>query len=206
MCIRDSLGIVLLVISIYLAYGLTGIPVEWYLLRRPGAEIGVVWYVDILMRFVLFVLGCAWLVLMFNILPGKDNYLAYVGRNTMPVYIFHLVVRQWIKKHGLSLIHIFVTVALLIKDMAGTAVSGDNLTAMCLESSLPCMDIVADDGQKPEPADKATTTDSDVYKRQYSGRGIGLWSQAGRCIFQSNALAVCRHIRGCNGREYPCYC
>ena len=41
-----------------------------------------------------------------------------------------------------------VTVALLIKDMAGTAVSGDNLTAMCLESSLPCMDIVADDGQK----------------------------------------------------------
>ena len=53
-----------------------------------------------------------------------------------------------------------VTVALLIKDMAGTAVSGDNLTAMCLESSLPCMDIVADDGQKPEPADKATTTDT----------------------------------------------
>ena len=66
-------------------------------------EIGVVWYVDILMRFVLFVLGCAWLVLMFNILPGKDNYLAYVGRNTMPVYIFHLVVRQWIKKHGITM-------------------------------------------------------------------------------------------------------
>lgn len=82
---------------------LLGIPVEWYLLRRPGAEIGVVWYVDILMRFVLFVLGCAWLVLMFNILPGKDNYLAYVGRNTMPVYIFHLVVRQWIKKHGITM-------------------------------------------------------------------------------------------------------
>lgn len=97
------LGIVLVGISIYLAYGLTGIPVEWYLLRRPGAEIGVVWYVDILMRFVLFVLGCAWLVLMFNILPGKDNYLAYVGRNTMPVYIFHLVVRQWIKKHGITM-------------------------------------------------------------------------------------------------------
>ncbi|SCJ91653.1 stage II sporulation protein P [uncultured Eubacterium sp.] len=53
-----------------------------------------------------------------------------------------------------------VTVALLIKDMAGTAVSGDNLTAMCLESSLPCMDIVADDDQKSEPAGNAVTTDS----------------------------------------------
>ena len=53
-----------------------------------------------------------------------------------------------------------VTVALLIKDVAGAAVSGDNLTAMCLSSSLPCMDIVADDGQKAETAEKATSTKS----------------------------------------------
>ena len=97
------LGIALTAISVYLAFGLVDIPVEWYLLRRPGAEIGVVWYVDILMRLLLFLLGCAWSILMFNILPGKDNYLAYVGRNTMPVYIFHLVVRQWIKKHGITM-------------------------------------------------------------------------------------------------------
>lgn len=97
------LGAVLAGISVWLAFGLTDIPVEWYLMRRPGAEIGVVWYVDILMRLFLAVLGVAWIVLMFNILPGRDNYLAYVGRNTMPVYIFHLVVRQWIKKHGITL-------------------------------------------------------------------------------------------------------
>ena len=90
-------------ISVYLAFGLKEIPVEWYLLRRPGAEIGVMWYTDVLMRLLLVVLGCAWIVLMFNVLPGKDNYLAYVGRNTMPVYIFHLVVRQWIKKHGITM-------------------------------------------------------------------------------------------------------
>ncbi|MGC2872465.1 acyltransferase family protein [Ihubacter sp. mB4P-1] len=97
------LGIVLTGISVYLAFGLKEIPVEWYLLRRPGAEIGVMWYTDVLMRLLLVVLGCAWIVLMFNVLPGKDNYLAYVGRNTMPVYIFHLVVRQWIKKHGITM-------------------------------------------------------------------------------------------------------
>ena len=72
-------------------------------MRRPGAEIGVSWYADILMRLLLAVLGILWIVLMFNILPGKDNYLAYVGRNTMPVYILHLVVRQWIKKHGITM-------------------------------------------------------------------------------------------------------
>lgn len=97
------LGIALVGISVYLAFGLTEIPVEWYLMRRPGAEIGVVWYVDVLMRLLLVVLGCAWIIFMFNVLPGKDNYLAYVGRNTMPVYIFHLVVRQWIKKHGITM-------------------------------------------------------------------------------------------------------
>ena len=97
------LGLILTAISVYLAFGLVEIPVEWYLLRRPGAEIDVGWQTDVLMRLLLFVLGAAWIVLMLNILPGKDNYLAYVGRNTMPVYIFHLVVRQWIKKHGITL-------------------------------------------------------------------------------------------------------
>ncbi len=97
------LGIFLVATSYYLAYGLTDIPVEWYLLRRPGAEIGVPWYTDVLMRLVLVVLGILWIIWMFNILPDKDNYLAYVGRNTMPVYIFHLVVRQWIKKHTITM-------------------------------------------------------------------------------------------------------
>ena len=97
------LGAVLVGISVYLAFGLTDIPVEWYLLRRPGAELGVIWYQDILLRLMLVVLGAAWIILMFNILPGKDNYVAYVGRNTMPVYIFHLVVRQILKKHGVTM-------------------------------------------------------------------------------------------------------
>lgn len=97
------LAVVLLGISVYLAYGLEEIPVEWYLLRRPGAEIGVLWYQDILMRLLLLVLGAAWIILMLNVLPGKDNYVAYVGRNTMPVYIFHLVLRQILKKHGITM-------------------------------------------------------------------------------------------------------
>ena len=97
------LGCALIGISFYLTYGLTDIPVEWYLLRRPGAEIGVAWYTDIIMRLVLVALGSLWIIFMLNILPSKDNYLAYVGRNTMPVYIFHLVIRQWIKKNTITM-------------------------------------------------------------------------------------------------------
>ena len=36
---------------------------------------------------------------MVNILPNKMNYVAYVGMNTMPVYIFHLIVRYLVKKY-----------------------------------------------------------------------------------------------------------
>lgn len=97
------LGITLIGISVILAVYVKDIPVEWYLMRRPGAEIGVLWWQDIVGRILLAVLGAAWIIFFMNILPNKKNYLAYVGMNTMPVYIFHLVVRQWIKKHGITL-------------------------------------------------------------------------------------------------------
>lgn len=94
------LGAVLVGISVWLAFGVPQVPVGWYLMKDPGSATGVSWYLDIAMRVLLFVIGALWIILVFNILPSKDNYVAYVGRNTMPVYIFHLVVRQWMKKHG----------------------------------------------------------------------------------------------------------
>lgn len=61
------------------------------------------------------------------------------------------------------------TVAFLLKDAASEAVSGDDLTAMCLESSLPCMDLVADEEtlQKEQAAAetaKAEQTDQEKTK------------------------------------------
>ena len=94
------LGIFLIGVSCFLAFGVPQVPVGWYLMKDPGSFTGVIWWLDILMRAVLFIIGALWIILMFNILPSKDTYLAYVGRNTMPVYILHLVVRQWMKKHG----------------------------------------------------------------------------------------------------------
>ena len=93
------LGLALLGISYILAYYVK-IPVEFYLLRTTGEALGVAWYADILMRVVLLFLSSGWMIFMMNILPNKNNYLAYVGVNTMPIYIFHLFFRYYFKQEG----------------------------------------------------------------------------------------------------------
>lgn len=94
------LGAVLIGVSCYLAYAVKA-PVGFYLLKNPAAELGMAWYTDIILRIFIIFLACGWMVLMFNILPKTDNYLTYVGKTTMPVYIFHLFIRYVIKVHGL---------------------------------------------------------------------------------------------------------
>ncbi|MBK5253498.1 MAG: acyltransferase family protein [Peptostreptococcaceae bacterium] len=99
----SMLGIVLIYVSVLLAYKLPQITHGWYLLRNPGASNGVNWTLDITMRLLLVLLGVLWIIVSLNLLPKKENYLSYVGRNTMPIYIFHLVIRQWLKGNdGLS--------------------------------------------------------------------------------------------------------
>ncbi|MCI9598659.1 MAG: hypothetical protein HFE75_15530 [Firmicutes bacterium] len=101
------LAIVLVGINVFLAYSRI-VPAGFYLLKEPGALMGVPWYLDIIMRIVDFIIPCAWIVLMLNILPKGKNYVTYVGMNTMPVYILHLVVRQVIKKYDLPDPNMFV--------------------------------------------------------------------------------------------------
>ena len=96
------LGAVLLAVSCVLAFFGDQFPVGYFLLKSPAVELGMVWYWDILGRFMIFFLACGWIILMFNILPSKNNYVSYVGRNTMTIYILHLIVRYLVKKNGIS--------------------------------------------------------------------------------------------------------
>ena len=74
----------------------------WYLLKGPVDNFpSMCWYDDMFYRLVLLALGCGWIVLMVNILPSKKGFLAFVGVNTMPVYIFHLTLRYVIDFYGL---------------------------------------------------------------------------------------------------------
>jgi len=99
-----SMGIALIGVAVILAYKVSAINYVWYLLRSPASSNGVSLSMDMAMRLLLLILGAAWMVVLFNLLPRKNIYLSYVGRNTMPVYIFHLVIRQWMKgSDGISL-------------------------------------------------------------------------------------------------------
>ena len=95
------LGAALLGISIFLGY-----EIKWsdkfYLLRDPGNYFGMTWYSDIIGRLVIFFLACIWIIFILNILPKNNNFVSYVGRNTMPVYILHLVLRQAIVKYDIT--------------------------------------------------------------------------------------------------------
>lgn len=101
------LGVVLVAVNVALAYSRI-VPVGFYLLRSPAASLGISWYMDILMRIVDFILPCGWIILLMNILPRSKNYLSYVGRNTMAVYILHLIVRQVVKKYSFPDPNMFV--------------------------------------------------------------------------------------------------
>ncbi len=74
----------------------------------------------------------------------------------------------------LFLLVFLVTVAFLMKDAAAGAVSGDNLTEMCLESSLPCMDLVADEETlQKEQAETAKAQESEEEKTRTVKKASG---------------------------------
>lgn len=93
------LGLSLTLVSAFLAFQVKA-PVAFYLLKVPAAELGMTWYLDILLRAVVIVLAVGWTVFLFNILTNSKNFLTHVGMTTMPIYIFHLFVRYIVEQNG----------------------------------------------------------------------------------------------------------
>lgn len=89
----------LLGVSYVLAYYVK-VPVNFYLLKTTAADVGITWYMDILMRAVVLILAVLWTILLLNLMPDKKNYLTYVGITTMPIYIFHLFIRYVVEQKG----------------------------------------------------------------------------------------------------------
>lgn len=94
------LGVVLIGVSIVLAY-FVNIPVGFYLLKTYAVKLKITWLSDILMRILIFLLACGWIVFMVNVIPNKRTYLSYLGENTMPIYMFHLFIRYIVERYGI---------------------------------------------------------------------------------------------------------
>lgn len=94
------MGILLCGISVILCfYGPHN--VGWYLLRESYHSLGVTWWQDILLRVMMLFVSSAWIIWCVNVIPSKQNFISYVGANTMPVYVFHLTLRYVIQFFGL---------------------------------------------------------------------------------------------------------
>ncbi|MBR2548193.1 MAG: hypothetical protein IKF07_08385 [Eubacterium sp.] len=92
------LGVFLVAFSIMLCF--IGPNVGWYLLRESYHSFKITWWQDIVMRAVILVISCLWIIFCVNVIPSKKGFLAYVGANTMPVYMFHLTLRYVIQFYG----------------------------------------------------------------------------------------------------------
>lgn len=93
------MGVVLVLISVALCKW--GPNVGWYLLRESVHSFDMLWWQDTLGRLGILVLSSAWIVFAINVIPSKQNFISFVGSNTMPVYIFHLTLRYVIQFYGL---------------------------------------------------------------------------------------------------------
>ena len=104
-----ALGVILIAISVLLT--LYGPRPSWYLLKANAETLQVPLLTDQLMRLLLMFVASGWIIFMLNILPKGKNFLTHVGMNTMPVYMFHLPLRQVYRLEG---IYICVAVTLAV--------------------------------------------------------------------------------------------
>ncbi|MCQ2547803.1 MAG: hypothetical protein MJ145_02220 [Clostridia bacterium] len=68
--------------------------------KASYASLGVSWYEGMLFRLIGMVLSIGWIILFLNVFGKKKGFLAWLGANTMPMYLFHLLVRVLIVRYG----------------------------------------------------------------------------------------------------------
>ena len=63
---------------------------------------GISWWSNIVVHLAVFVVSIAFLVVLFNVFGNKKGYWSWIGQNTMPIYIFHIVIFHLICRNGLG--------------------------------------------------------------------------------------------------------
>ncbi|SDB30721.1 acyltransferase family protein [Eubacterium oxidoreducens] len=103
--LKTKKGILVILAAVLVASSILlckfGPSVGWYLLRESYHSYHMQLWQDVLLRLMVLVLSTGWIILMINIIPSKKGFLAYVGANTMPIYMFHLTLRYVIEFKGL---------------------------------------------------------------------------------------------------------
>lgn len=128
------LGIVLAGITFLLMR--SDVKVGWYLLKQSVHNFpDMMWWEDTLMRVLIFFVASGWIIFMINVIPSKKSFLSFVGMNTMPIYMFHLILRYVIEFYG---IYVGVISCLAVAWFA----------IISLFHKRACRDLASSDGSK----------------------------------------------------------
>ncbi len=94
------LGIALIGFSILVVYYM---PEEYSLacnLKGSYSSLGITWWQGFLFRIALLLVTAGWFVLLWNLCSNKKGFWAWIGMNTMPIYMFHLMIAKYIEEVG----------------------------------------------------------------------------------------------------------
>ncbi len=94
-----SLLVVLLGVCTFAAF--SGIvPLAALYMKAPYADTGLSWFEGIIVRFAILLLSIAWIFVIVNLAPQRRSFLTGIGRNTMTVYVMHIIVRYVLQYYG----------------------------------------------------------------------------------------------------------
>lgn len=94
------LGIVLIAISYYINMEYGALYDKVFQIKASYESLGVTWYEGMILRGIGAVLSLGWFVVLVNVFSNKKRFMAWLGAATMPIYIFHLIVRDLMLSYG----------------------------------------------------------------------------------------------------------
>ena len=101
--IPKTLGMIILAIllgvSAFIAFS-DLLPLSVLYMKTSYEATGLSWYQGMGVRIAILLISAAWIFVFINLAPKGRTLLASVGKNTMTVYVLHIIVRYIIKYYG----------------------------------------------------------------------------------------------------------
>ena len=105
------IGIISLLLIINFILLKVGPSFEWYHLSKNTDILNISAGYDISMRFIMLILACSWISVILALIPKRETGLSIIGKNTMPIYVFHIIFRQLLRFSGLYVCSLFIIIA-----------------------------------------------------------------------------------------------
>lgn len=76
------------------------IPLAVLYMKAPYVSTGLSWPEGIVVRTLILLFAMAWIFVIVNLAPQRRTFLSLIGRNTMTVYVMHIIIRYILQYYG----------------------------------------------------------------------------------------------------------